>query len=77
MVVTIEPGIYFCRDFVEAYFLSKPEHARYIDTEVLDRYWDVGGVRIEDCILVTEDGHENLTTAPKADEMLRLINGKA
>jgi Xaa-Pro dipeptidase len=32
---------------------------------VLNQYWDVGGVRIEDDILVTEDGYENLTTAPK------------
>lgn len=40
---------------------------------MLDRYWDVGGVRIEDVILVTETGYENLTTAPKGDEMLRII----
>ena len=41
---------------------------------MLERYWAVGGVRIEDCILVTEDGYENLTTAPKGDEMLKVIN---
>ncbi|KAK8046469.1 hypothetical protein PG996_014533 [Apiospora saccharicola] len=76
MVVTVEPGIYFCREYIEAYYLSKPELARYIDTAVLERYWDVGGVRIEDCILVTEDGYENLTTAPKGEEMLKIINGK-
>ncbi|KAK8031141.1 hypothetical protein PG990_000875 [Apiospora arundinis] len=76
MVVTVEPGIYFCREYIEAYYLSKPELARYIDTAVLDRYWGVGGVRIEDCILVTEDGYENLTTAPKGEEMLKIINGK-
>lgn len=76
MIVTIEPGIYFCREYIEAYFLQVPEKAKYINTEVLDMYWDVGGVRIEDCILVTDDGHENLTTAPKGDEMLKIINGK-
>ncbi|KAK8066052.1 peptidase M24- structural domain-containing protein [Apiospora hydei] len=76
MVVTVEPGIYFCREYIEVYYLSKPELARYIDVRVLDRYWDVGGVRIEDCILVTEDGYENLTTAPKGEEMLKVINGK-
>jgi len=31
-------------------------------------------VRIEDDILVTEDGFENLTTAPKGEAMLRVIN---
>ncbi len=36
----------------------------------------VGGVRIEDDILITHDGYENLTTAPKGEEMLCLIGGK-
>lgn len=35
----------------------------------------VGGVRIEDDILVTHDGRENLTTAPKGEEMLQIILG--
>ena len=41
---------------------------------MLEKYWDVGGVRIEDDILVTERGFENLTTAPKGEEMLKIIN---
>lgn len=32
---------------------------------MLDKYWDVGGVRIEDNILITKDGYENLTDAIK------------
>ncbi|KAH6849750.1 putative Xaa-Pro aminopeptidase [Chaetomium sp. MPI-CAGE-AT-0009] len=74
MVVTVEPGIYFCREYIEGYFLSDPDHAKYINTEVLEKYWDIGGVRIEDDILVTKDGHENLTWAPKGDEMLKCMN---
>ncbi|KAK9775688.1 putative Xaa-Pro aminopeptidase [Seiridium cardinale] len=77
MIVTVEPGIYFCKPYIEAYFLKQPEHAKYINTEVLDRYWDVGGVRIEDDILVTRDGNENLSWAPKGEEMLKIINGKS
>lgn len=42
---------------------------------MLEGYYPVGGVRIEDCILVTPDGYENLTTAPKGDELLDVING--
>jgi hypothetical protein len=41
--------------------------------EVLQRYLPVGGVRIEDDLLITSKGYENLTTAPKGDAMLRYI----
>lgn len=34
----------------------------------------MGGVRIEDDILITADGNENLTTAPRGEEALRIIN---
>ena len=45
-VVTVEPGIYFCRFIIEPY-LKDEEHKGYIDENVLERFWDVGGVRIE------------------------------
>ncbi|CAK7566916.1 MAG: hypothetical protein SEPTF4163_004870 [Sporothrix epigloea] len=76
MIITVEPGIYFCRSYIESFFLVDPVHAKYIDKDVLEKYYDVGGVRIEDCLLVTEEGHDNLTTAPKGDEALRIINGR-
>ena len=45
-IITVEPGIYFCRFIVEPY-LKDEKHKGYIDEEVLNRFWDVGGVRIE------------------------------
>lgn len=57
-------GIYFCRFIVEP-FLEDPKHAAFINKSVLDRYWQVGGVRIEDDVAITEDGFRNLTTVPK------------
>ncbi|KAF4626721.1 hypothetical protein G7Y89_g11436 [Cudoniella acicularis] len=73
-VITVEPGIYFCRFIIEPY-LRDPVHAAYINFDVLNRYWEVGGVRIEDNILVTETGYDNLTTAIKdVAEMEKIIN---
>lgn len=76
MVVTIEPGVYFCREYIEGYFRKSEKHRDLIDWDVLEAYYHVGGVRIEDDILVTEEGYENLTTAPKGDEMEDIINGR-
>lgn len=59
--------IYFCRFIIDP-VLKDPETGKYIDTEILERYWSVGGVRIEDNIHITKDGSENLTTAPKIIE---------
>ncbi|RAL59547.1 hypothetical protein DID88_006541 [Monilinia fructigena] len=73
-VITVEPGIYFCRFIIEPY-LKDPAHARYINTDVLEKYWEVGGVRIEDNILITKDGYDNLTTVVKeVAEMEKIIN---
>ncbi|KUI65313.1 hypothetical protein VM1G_00193 [Cytospora mali] len=77
MVVTVEPGIYFNEEYIN-WFLSNQsiDLAQYVNKTALEEYYPVGGCRIEDCILVTKEGHENLTTAPKGEEMLRVINGK-
>ena len=120
-VVTVEPGVYFCRYIVDGYLKDERQRG-FIDEEVLERYWEVGGVRIEgefgpfflfflgagdreweemrlevlifyfkcccwsglslllsitDDVLITKDGYENLTTAPKGiPEIMEAINGQ-
>ncbi|KZL65994.1 XAA-Pro dipeptidase (metallopeptidase family M24), partial [Colletotrichum tofieldiae] len=72
-IVTVEPGIYFCSFIIEPY-LKDPAHSKFIDNAVLEKYWDVGGVRIEDNILITKDGSENLTpTIKDPDELEKII----
>ncbi|KAG0646884.1 Aminoacylproline aminopeptidase [Hyphodiscus hymeniophilus] len=75
MVITVEPGIYFSRYALEDVYLKDPKYAKFINKDFLQYYYPVGGVRIEDDILVTEDGFENLTTAPKGQAALDIING--
>ncbi|KAI8885163.1 hypothetical protein K501DRAFT_246563 [Backusella circina FSU 941] len=72
-VVTVEPGVYFC-DFLIDPVLNDPKTGQYINKEALNKYKSVGGVRIEDNILITEQGYVNLTTAPKEiDEIEALL----
>ncbi|KAF2011098.1 hypothetical protein BU24DRAFT_466827 [Aaosphaeria arxii CBS 175.79] len=73
MVVTIEPGIYFSSYMLTNFYLPDPIHSRYINLKVLKKYMPIGGVRIEDDIRVTSKGYENLTTAPKGEEMIEII----
>lgn len=73
MVLTVEPGIYFSQYAFEFYESTDDPRMKYVNMDVVKQYYDVGGVRIEDDILVTDSGYENITTAPKGEEMLRLI----
>jgi hypothetical protein len=64
---------YFSVYALQRFYLPSPVHSKYINVEVLQRYLPVGGVRIEDDLLITPKGFENLTTAPKGDAMLDII----
>lgn len=58
-VITVEPGIYFIPLLLKR--LRESEQAKYVLWERVDALSCLGGIRIEDDILVTEDGSRNLT----------------
>lgn len=64
MVITIEPGLYFVPAVLEP-AIEDPSKAKYLDVERVKSLMNFGGVRIEDDVVVTETGYENLTNVPK------------
>ncbi|MHC4677657.1 MAG: aminopeptidase P family protein [Planctomycetota bacterium] len=51
-VVTVEPGLYFIPELIDRW-KAEHKHAQYIDYDVVEKYRDFGGIRIEDDVLVT------------------------
>ena len=58
-IFTIEPGFYFIEPLLAE--LQKSDNAQYINWEKVDDFRKYGGIRIEDDLVVTDNGHDNLT----------------
>ena len=59
MVVTIEPGLYFIPMLLNA--LRTGELRKLVNWKRVDRFVPCGGIRIEDNVVVTPQGHDNYT----------------
>ena len=62
MVVTVEPGIYFIPALLADREVVEPLRA-HVHLDRIADWVGLGGIRIEDDVLVTDDGHEVLTGA--------------
>lgn len=72
MVITVEPGLYFNDTYLKIW-TQFPEYQKFFNMDILERYRSVGGVRIEDTVVITPEGHENLTIAPKTVEAIEAL----
>lgn len=52
-VITVEPGLYFIPELINRW-KAEQKNAQYINYDVVEKYRDFGGIRIEDDVLVTE-----------------------
>ncbi|HKR64365.1 MAG TPA: Xaa-Pro dipeptidase [Thermoanaerobaculia bacterium] len=64
-VFTIEPGFYFIDSILGD--LRKSDNARFVNWDKVETFRKYGGIRIEDDVLITETGNENLTRLAFAD----------
>jgi len=72
MVITVEPGIYF----IEALLgpaLTDPVLSHYLNADKIKRFMNFGGVRLEDDVIVTENGIENMTHCPRTVEDIEQV----
>jgi len=58
-VLTNEPGIYFIPQLIDMWKADK-KYQEFLNYDKIEEYRDFGGIRIEDDILVTADGHRVL-----------------
>jgi len=64
-VFTVEPGIYFIPQLIDLWSAAG-KHSQFINYEKVEAYRDLGGMRIEDDVLITSSGSRVLgKTAPK------------
>ncbi len=59
MIFTVEPGLYFIDLLLDPQ--REGDHRDSFDWSLIDRLKPHGGIRIEDNVVVTADGHRNLT----------------
>jgi Xaa-Pro aminopeptidase len=62
-VFTIEPGIYFIPELIDMW-KTQNRFPEFINYDMLEEYTNFGGIRIEDDILVTEEGGRVLGSKP-------------
>jgi Xaa-Pro aminopeptidase len=58
-VITVEPGLYFIPELIDRWKAEK-KCCDFIDYDMVEKYREFGGIRIEDDVLVTENGHRVL-----------------
>ncbi|MFH2094905.1 MAG: aminopeptidase P family protein [Bacteroidota bacterium] len=76
-VLTSEPGIYFIPALIDKWYNEKINHP-FINFDKVNQYRDFGGIRLEDDILVTENGCRNMGNKriPITVDEIEAITGK-
>jgi Xaa-Pro aminopeptidase len=77
LAMTAEPGIYFIPALIDKW-RAEEKFVEFINYDKVEEYKDFGGIRIEDNVLITEDGSRVLgKPIPKTVEDVEAITAKA
>ena len=72
MLITVEPGIYFVDCCIEK--IKADENLnKYVNWEEVNKYYPIGGCRIECDVYITKDGCEDITCAPRTVEDIEAV----
>jgi Xaa-Pro aminopeptidase len=76
-VITVEPGIYFIPELIRRW-KKQNKFAEFINYDKLDDYLNFGGIRIEDNILITDNGCKVIgkNRIPKTTDEIESVMGK-
>ena len=80
-VMTVEPGIYFIPALMDKWRAEKV-NADFLCFEEMDKFRSFGGIRIEEDILITEDGYRMLgcrripVTVEEVEEAMQTLKVK-
>jgi Xaa-Pro aminopeptidase len=74
-VFTVEPGCYFIPELINMW-KAEGKHKDFINYSKLDAYLPIGGIRIEDNVLITDKGHKLLgKPIPKTVKEIETVCG--
>ena len=74
MILTVEPGIYFNDYCIDKAIKECPQ---FFNINILNDYRGFGGIRLEDNVLITPEGCENLTRCARTvEDIEKVMSGK-
>ena len=73
MVITVEPGLYFNTVLLEKAFADPVAKPFFNEALIREKYWQFGGVRIEDNIVITSNGCLDMTCIPRTCEDIEAV----